>query len=98
MKMSDRVKENVIEWIENGKTATVTLSQKRHITKIKKLAAECPEDVKIVAENADGSICAHMPVKYIKIGRPRAMSDENKEKAKQRIMEYRLKLESITHD
>ena len=83
--MLDRCKENVIEWIENEQVATVTLSQKRHITKIKKLAAEHPEDVQIVHENMDGSVLVHIPVSYIKFIAPRNLSDEEKEKLIERL-------------
>lgn len=63
--MSDRVIENVIEWIVNDKIATVTLSQKKYINKVKRLAEKYPEEVKIEWENADGSIVAHLPVNAI---------------------------------
>lgn len=78
--MLDRCKENVIEWIENEQVATVTLSQKRHITKIRKLAAERPEDVQIKAENIDGSICAHIPVSYVKFNPPMNIDEETRKK------------------
>lgn len=68
--------ENVIEWIRNDNVATVTFSQGRYISKIRKLAATHPEDVQITAENMDGSICAHIPVKYIKINPPRSITEE----------------------
>ena len=76
----DRCTENVMEWIENDKVATVTLSQRRHITKIRKLAEEHPEDVQILHNNADGSICAHIPVKYIKFNPPKELSEEVRQK------------------
>lgn len=87
----DRCTENVIEWIENENTATVTFSQKRMITKIKKLAAEHPEEVQITAENMDSSICAHIPVKWVKIGKPKAVSEVNKELHRQIMKDYHIK-------
>ena len=59
------IKENVIEWITNDKTITVSLTQKRYINRVKMLAEKHPEDVEIVAENADGSLCAHLPLKAL---------------------------------
>lgn len=63
--MSDRVIENVIEWLDGQKTATVTLSSRRQITKVKKLAEKHPDQVQIDWENKDGSIVVHMPVSAI---------------------------------
>lgn len=61
----DRLQENLIEWITGNKTATVTFSQKKFINRIKQMAEKHPETVDIVAENEDGSITAHIPVRAI---------------------------------
>ena len=61
----DRLQENLIEWITGSKTATVTFSQKKHINRIKKMAEKHPESVTIEAENEDGSVTAHIPVRAI---------------------------------
>jgi len=72
--------ENVIEFLLNERTATVTFSQGRYKTRIRKLAQSHPEECEIVAENKDGSICAHIPVEWVKIIRPRDLSDKEKER------------------
>ena len=54
--------ENVLEFLRDSKTMTVTFSQKRFITKVRELAEKFPDEVVITAENPDGSIVAHMPV------------------------------------
>ena len=59
------IKENVIEWITGDKRVTVSLTQKRFINRVKMLAEKYPEDVEIVAENRDGTICAHLPLKAL---------------------------------
>lgn len=74
----ERCIENVIEFIKDSDVMGVTLSQGRFISKVKKLAKEHPEDVKIIAENKDGSIFAHIPVSYLSIRPPRQYSDEAK--------------------
>ena len=61
----DRLKENLIEWITGSKTATVTFSQKKYVNRIKRLAEKHPDTIEIVAENEDGSITAHIPVKAV---------------------------------
>lgn len=61
----NRVKENVIEWIENDKTATCTFSQKKFVNRIEKMAAKGGSPVEILAKNPDGSILAKIPVSAI---------------------------------
>lgn len=63
----DRVTENVFEFVENQKIATVTLSQKRFINRLRKLEKMYPEACQIVANNQDGSILAHIPTRWIRI-------------------------------
>ena len=60
-------RENVIEWVTGDDTITVTLSQRKYISKVRKLAAKWPSLVSILAENADGSILAHLPLKALKL-------------------------------
>lgn len=77
--------ENVVEFLRDAKTATVSFSQGRYIGKIKKLAEQYPEDVQIIHENR-GSIVAHIPVSYVRIGKPKQMNltDEQKEILRER--------------
>lgn len=63
------LRENVIEFLNNQKVVTVTLSQCRYISKVRKLAKSYPDEVQIVAENQDGSIVGHIPTCYIRISR-----------------------------
>ena len=81
--MSD-FKENVIEWITGEERATLSLSQRRTITRVKKLAEQYPDEVQIVAENQDGSVCVHMPVDYILIRKPRVTELSDEEKSRRR--------------
>ena len=80
------LKENVIEWLLNDKTATVTLTQGRFITKVKELASKYPEDVKITRTNTDGSIVACIPTSYISISnRSKNLTDEQRQAIKERL-------------
>ncbi len=81
--------ENVIEWLKDGKTATLSLTQGRTITRVMKLARNRPEECRIIAENADGSIVARVPVGWIKISPNREVSEEQKEAARVRMKEMR---------
>lgn len=71
--------ENMIEFIKDNERATVTFSQGRYKSRIKKLAAERPEECEIVAENADGSLCAHIPTAWVKIIPSRQFSEEQRQ-------------------
>lgn len=81
-------KENNIEWLNGQDRVTVSFSQGKFINKVKKLAESHPE-VEIVAENYDGTITAHLPLKYIKISAPRVMTEEQKEAARERLLQMR---------
>lgn len=72
--------ENCIEWVKDQQQATLSLSQRRTITRVKKLAEKYPEQCQIVAENRDGSICAHVPVSWIKINPPMKLTEEQRMK------------------
>ena len=69
--------ENCIEFLNNQHSITVSFCMQKWINKVKKLHEEYPNDVKILAENPDGSICAKLPVKFLKISAPRKR-EENK--------------------
>ena len=84
--MAENMHENVLEWIKNEPVATVTFSQGKYITKIRKLAKRFPDECQITHENQDGSIVAHIPVKWIKINNTqREMTEEEKRLAAERI-------------
>lgn len=87
--------ENVIEFLRDQKTATVTFCQKKFISKIRSLAEKFPDDCEITHENPDGSIVAHIPVKWIKINNPqrksRDISDEEREAVGERLKLARQK-------
>lgn len=84
-------RENAIEFLRNAEMATVNFSQGRYITKVKRLAEKFPEECKIVAENKDGSIVAHIPVKWVHISRheERELTEEQKIAGAERLRKYR---------
>ena len=61
------LKENCIEWLNGQDVVSVTLSQKRLISRVKKMAEKHPNLVTILAENEDGSIFAKLPLKSVKL-------------------------------
>ena len=78
--------EFAIEWIKGAKYAGVTVPSGTALkSKLLRLAKENQGEVKIVAENEDGSLFVHVPVRYIKISPPKKMSEEQKEAASERF-------------
>ena len=69
--------ENCIEFITGEDVATVTLTQRARITQYKKLAQRFPEEMDY-NENANGSICGHIPAAWIKFRAPNNLSDEER--------------------
>ena len=85
--MADNVNENVLEFLRDSKTMTVTLCQGRFITKVRELAKKFPDEVEIVAENTDGSIVAHMPVSALHLSIIRKnMTEEQRKAATERLL------------
>ena len=78
----EKYTENVIEWVKDGEWATLSLSQRRTISRVKHLAEQYPEQCQILAENKDGSLYAHVPVKWIKISPPKELSEKQMEHAR----------------
>ena len=59
--------ENVIEWLRDDIMATLTLSQRAMISRVKELATKRPQECSVVCENADGSILARIPREWVRI-------------------------------
>ena len=91
--MSERNTENVLEFISGTRTATVTFTNQKHINRIKKIHEERKDEFKYFVENDDGSICAKIPLKWIKINpgskTGRVMTEEQKEAARIRLQNAR---------
>lgn len=63
----DELKENVIEWVTGDKYIACTFTQKKYISKVRKIALQMPELVPIFHENDDGSIFCRLPIKALKL-------------------------------
>lgn len=92
----DNNNENCIEFLSGERSAVVSFTNRKHINRIKKLYEERKDDFKYFHENTDGSICAKLPVKWIKINpgskTGRVMTEEQKEAARVRLANARNKI------
>lgn len=82
--------ENVMEWVRDQKRATLSLSQRRTIARVKKLAVKYPDECQIIAENKDGSLYAHVPVEWIRINPGKKLTEEERVKMAERMRRNKL--------
>ena len=92
----DNNNENCIEFLSGERSAVVSFTNQKHINRIKKLYEERKDDFKYFHENTDGSICAKIPLKWIKLNpgskNGRVMTEEQKEAARIRLANARKKI------
>ena len=83
--------ENCIEWLSGQHNIVCSISQKKYITKIKKLAEKYPKKVKIKF-NKDGTICAKLPIKALKLSIiERELSEEQRKEMSRKFKERMYK-------
>ena len=80
--------ENCIEFLKYSDLATVSFTREKFANKIRKLAKNHPDECQIVAENKDGSICARIPVSWVKVSPKRAVSDKQREASSERFKRF----------
>lgn len=90
--------ENCIEFLSGEHYITVSFTNRKHVNRVKRLYEERKEDFKYFKENKDGSICAKLPIKWLKLNpgskEGRSMTEEQKEAARIRLSEARKKISS----
>ena len=77
------LRENAIEWITGDDYAIVSLTQRKYITRVRKLAEKYPTMARIEAQNKDGSICARISLRAVHLsifgGKNIAPDDDSEE-------------------
>ena len=78
--------EFCIEWLKGAEYASVTVPSGTALkSKLMRYAESRPDEVKLIAENEDGSAFFHIPINYIKVSPPRKVSEEQREAAGERF-------------
>ena len=78
--------EFAIEWTKDRDYAGVTVPTGTALkSKLMRYAQERPDEVKLMAENKDGSAFFHIPISYVKVSPPRKVSEEQREAAGERF-------------
>ena len=92
-KLSKEIKETCINYVDCDDMVSVSTYQKKYINKLKALVEDHPDEVKVVAENDDGTVCVHLPLKYVHISfgehKRREMSEDQKVAAAERLKKFR---------
>lgn len=82
--------EFAIEWTKDRDYAGVTVPSGTALkSKLMRYAQERPDEVKLKAENRDGSAFFHILISYVKVSPPRKVSDEQKAAAGERFRKMR---------
>jgi len=89
IKMVD-MRETAIDYIVGDEYLYYTASEQRLVTKLKKQSEAYPDEVKILAENDDGSVHVRSPIRWFKApSPPKKVSDEQRKAASERFKAMR---------
>ena len=87
------IKETNINYVDVDDVVSVTTFQRKYINKLKALAEKYPEEVRIIAENSDGTAVFSLPKKYVHISfgerSRREMTEDQKDAARERLEQAR---------
>ena len=85
------MRENCIEWIEGDSRITITTYRKSFIRKLKAISEENPEEIEIIKENQDGSICVRAPLYYLRISPKKKVvyTEEQRQEIRDRLQRAR---------
>lgn len=93
--------EFAICWVKGDERASVTAPSGSWLKgRLMKLKEQYPEEVS-VHENNDGSVCASVPVSYVKVSHPKKLTEEQKKAAGERmkaLQDRRKAVESMWDD
>ena len=87
------INETVYDHIKGRDTVTVTAGEQWSVNMVRRLKAQRPDEVEIVAENKDGSVLAHIPLSWMRIvpKRTRDMTDEKRQELSEWMKKVREK-------
>lgn len=87
--MNSGVNECAIDWVRGDTYAGVTAYNNSRLKgRIERLAEKFPDDVKIINRNEDGSIFAHVPIRWVKVSPTRKVSETQIQASRERLLAY----------
>lgn len=63
--------ETVFEHTQNSTTWTVSTNERLYKNQLARLAKAHPDDVRMIAQNKDGSVLYHIPASWLRVRPPR---------------------------
>lgn len=94
-KLPKEIKEGCVNWVDVDDIVSVTAYERKMIRQIYEIHEKHPDEVTIVAVNDDGTVCAHMPKKYVHVSigerAKREMTEEQRLAAGERLKKAREK-------
>lgn len=96
----DNNNENDLYYLNGERYVCVSFTDRKMINRVKKIYEERADEFKYLIQNKDGSICAKFPKKWVRINpgskpdpnKPKKqLSEEQKEKMRQALADYRAK-------
>lgn len=85
---SKEEKETYMNTTEADKTATLYSNSRNWIDRMKRLAAEYPDQVTLEREDENGASFI-FPKSWMKVRPPRQVSEEQRQQAAERLLKYR---------
>ena len=86
------MRETDIEYVVGEPTLTVYTAEQKHVRKIKEYISEYPDEVKVLNENADGSMVVKMPASWMGFPKPPKKmnyTEEQRQEMAERLAAYR---------
>lgn len=86
------MRETDIEYVVGEPTLTVYTAEQKHVRKIKEYISEYPDEVKVLNENADGSMVVKMPASWMRFPKPPKImnyTEEQRQEMAERLAAYR---------
>lgn len=87
-------RETAIWTNDDEDRATISTFREKDKNKLLKLKEKYPDLVSVNKETTLGNVTGTVPKSWIKISAPKVMSNEQKQKAKERLASYRSKASS----
>lgn len=93
------VNECAIDWVRGDTYAGVTAYNNSRLKgRIERLAESRPEEVHIITRNEDGSIFAHVPVRWVKVSPTKRVSEAQRQAAGERMRAYQQSRKDLDDD
>ena len=87
-------KETIINYNQEEKEANIYTHDKRLVTKLMNCCEKYPEQFKLIEQDTESKTFI-IPKKYVSVRPPKIMSDEQKQKAGERMRAYRENLSRL---